>query len=131
MQPNPKRRDLIVTAAFAMAGTGAALALWPFIAALGPTADTRARRLIFNLNDLKKSTQSLWAVGNTAMLIFHRTPEDLESLHNPTLENGMRDPLSPAGTGFRDRDSEKSQQPEWAQNWHRSLKPEIMICIAR
>lgn len=129
--PHPKRRDFITTAAFAMAGAGAVLSLWPFIAALGPAADTRAQRVIFNLNEVKHAKQSLWDIGNKPMLVFLRTPSDLAGLHNSALQNGTRDINSPTGEAYRDRYSEKSVQPEWAKNWHRSLKPEIMICEGR
>lgn len=31
---------------------------------------------------------------------------------------------------LRDRESNKSDQPEAAKNWHRSLRPDIMVCDA-
>jgi ubiquinol-cytochrome c reductase iron-sulfur subunit len=127
----PERRDILATAAYAMAGIGATLSLWPLIAALAPAADSRARRATFDLKQLDNtSTRSVWAIGPAPMLIFKRTPEELRALQNPIAAAEYRDPATFSGEAYRDKDSEKSNQPEWAQNWHRSLKPELMICLA-
>lgn len=110
-----------MTAAFATAGVGGLLALWPFVAALGPTADTVARRVIFNTRDLIGSVPVTLAVENRPIAIFRRTEEELAGLHD-------MDDLS--GHAYRDRDSQEPRQPEWAKNWHRSLRAEIMVCEA-
>jgi ubiquinol-cytochrome c reductase iron-sulfur subunit len=68
------------------------------------------------------------AVENRPIAIFRRTEDQLAWLRNPPMPNRTRDPNSPMGRAFRDRDSDELQQPGLAQNWHRSLRPEIMVC---
>jgi ubiquinol-cytochrome c reductase iron-sulfur subunit len=115
----PRRRDLLTTVAFATAGVGATLALWPFVAAMNPAEDVRARRVTFDLTKLVGVAPALVDVGQTAVMIFRRTASELSALRNGLpVEGALRDPQS-AG----------SNQPAWAKNWHRSLRPEIMVCL--
>jgi ubiquinol-cytochrome c reductase iron-sulfur subunit len=116
-KPPVRRRDLLTTAAFGMTGVGAALALWPFIAALSPPADERARRIVFNLAELQANAPSLMSVGSRTVMVFRRTPEELALLRNPP------EPLS-------ERALKDSREPKSASNWHRSLRPEIAVMIA-
>jgi len=102
-----------------MGGVGAALALWPFIAALQPAEDTTARRTIFDTKNLTGIAPSLLNVNQTAVMIFRRTSRELISLNGAASTSQPRDP-----------ESKNSLQPEWARNWHRSLRPEFMICAA-
>jgi ubiquinol-cytochrome c reductase iron-sulfur subunit len=113
----PRRRDLLTTAALTALGLSAGIALWPFIAAMQPAEDVVARRVTFDTNKLIGVAPSLVNVGQTPVMIFRRTPQDLIGLRtaNPKL---------------RDPDSAQSRQPEWAKNWRRSLRADIMVCIA-
>jgi ubiquinol-cytochrome c reductase iron-sulfur subunit len=119
-----RRRDWLATAAFGVAGVGGLLAMWPFVAALGPDADTMARRVTFNVSDLGRSPSATFGVGSVPVLIFIRTVAELTPLQRPPVERETR-----TGGGYRDRDSVVPMQPAWAANWHRSLTPEIMICV--
>ncbi len=121
-EPIRPRRDFLVTAAMATTGVGTALALWPFFASMGPAADIKARRLIFDIGDLKGGNPSYVATNLAPLMVFRRTQDELASL---------REGRTPIGKKFRDRNSSESSQPEAARNWHRSLKPEIMVCNAR
>lgn len=114
----PRRRDWLLTTAYGAAGVGATLALWPFVAALLPADDVRARRVTFDLSAIPTGKRVLIAVHETPVMIYHRTTADLATLRDP----GDR--------SYRDLDSEFSSQPDWARNWHRSLRPEFMICSA-
>jgi ubiquinol-cytochrome c reductase iron-sulfur subunit len=111
-----RRRDWLLTTAYAVGGVGAALALWPFIAAMQPAEDTIARRTIFDTKNLTGIAPSLINVDQTPVMIFRRTPQELIGLR--TQDAKRRDP-----------NSTQSRQPEWAQNWHRSLRPDIMVCV--
>jgi ubiquinol-cytochrome c reductase iron-sulfur subunit len=122
-----RRRDLLTTAAFAMAGVGGLAALWPFVAAMGPAADTLARRVTFNIGDLVESAPAMIDVEHRPIAIFRRTEAELAWLRDPPMPNKTRDPSSFGGYAFRDRDSDELWQPAWAKNWHRSLRPDIMI----
>lgn len=110
---NRGRRSILVPLAFGAAAVGVGFALWPFIAALGPPADIRARRIVFNLTDLRGTAASLVNVGQRPVMIFRRTPQELALLKQPPK------PLSERAT--RDAD---------ATNWHRSRKPEIAVLNA-
>lgn len=123
-----RRRDWLVTAAFGMAGVGGAMALWPFVAALGPDQETLARRRIFELSDLQGREPTTINIDTLAITIFRRTEADLAWLKNPPF--GQRGVGQASGYAFHDADSNASPQPAWAKNWHRSLRPEIMVCAA-
>ena len=126
----PRRRDWLVTTAFTAAGVGATLALWPFVAAMLPDEEDRTRRVFFDIRTLVGTKRATIAVLDQPVMIYRRTPEQLAVLRDTKLPNKTRDPDTPMYYGFRDRDSEEPRQPEWAQNWHRSLRPELMICVA-
>jgi ubiquinol-cytochrome c reductase iron-sulfur subunit len=113
-----RRRDWLVTAAFGMAGVGGVVALWPFVAAMGPDAETMAKRVTVNVDALKAPQVVTIGVGSIPVFLIKRTEEQLAALRGP----------QPYGT-YRDRESVAPMQPAWAANWHRSLKPEIMICV--
>jgi ubiquinol-cytochrome c reductase iron-sulfur subunit len=113
----PRRRDLLTTAALTALGLSAGIALWPFIAAMQPAEDVVARRVTFDTSKLIGVAPSLVNVGQTPVMIFRRTPQELVSLRTPDAR--LRDPTSA-----------RSQQPEWAKSWSRSLRPDIMVCVA-
>lgn len=123
-----RRRDWLVTAAFGMAGAGGVMALWPFVAALGPDQETLARRQVFELSDLKGGEPATISIDSLPITIFRRTETDLRWLKKPPF--GQRDGGQATGYAFHDADSAVSRQPAWAKNWHRSLRPEIMVCVA-
>lgn len=106
----PRRRDLLTTTAYAVAGTGALVALWPFTAALAPDADDIAKRRLFHLNNLNGTTHAITSVDGTPMLVFIRTPQQVQSLQ-------QRWPENPQGS-------------DWKTSALRSLRPGIMVCSA-
>jgi ubiquinol-cytochrome c reductase iron-sulfur subunit len=59
---------------------------------------------------------TLWA--SRPVFVVRRTEESLKALQNPKLLSQLRDP-----------DSDNWQQPEYAKNWHRSIKPEILVVV--
>lgn len=123
----PRRRDWLVTTAYTAAGVGATLALWPFVAAMLPDDEDQTRRIFFDTKTLVGTRRATIDVLNWPVMIYRRTPEQLAALRDP---NKTRDPSAPTDRAFRDRDSEEPYQPDWAKNWHRSLRPEIMVCVA-
>ena len=52
------------------------------------------------------------------IFIVRRTPANLTELKNPSLLSKLRDP-----------ESENMQQPSYAKNWSRSLKPEYLVLV--
>ena len=55
---------------------------------------------------------------STPIFIVNRTPAELATLREPALVDRLRDP-----------DSRERQQPDYAANWHRSIKPEYLVLI--
>ncbi len=118
-RPPDRRRDFLFTVAMATAGLGATVALWPFIAAMGPADDTRAPRVVFDLTKLDGTTHVIVPFRNAPIFVFRRTARQLTRLQDPAS------PYTP-----RDRESAHSEQPPKARNWHRSLRPELMVMNA-
>lgn len=118
-EPKRPRRDFLVTAALTTAGAGAALALWPFFAALGPAADIKARRIVFDIANLKGGELAHVSTNLGLLAVFRRTEEELTRLRNSKIAPDRR---------FHDVEALPSSQPDEANNWHRSLRPEIMVC---
>jgi ubiquinol-cytochrome c reductase iron-sulfur subunit len=120
-EPKRPHRDFIVTAAMTTAGAGAALALWPFFAALGPPADIVAKRVTFDTARLIGGRPIILGVSESPVQIFFRTADELAALwNNPSVPDQR----------FDDGQPHPSSQPRDADNWHRSLRPEIMVCAA-
>jgi len=52
------------------------------------------------------------------IFVFHRTPDQIKTLEDPKLVSLLSDP-----------NSQQMQQPPYAANWHRSIKPEYGILV--
>ena len=115
---NPGRRRFLTAATTVVGGVGVAFALVPFISSMQPSAKARAagapvRSDISKLEDgqmirVKWRGKPVWVVK--------RTPDMLDTL--PGLDDKLRDP-----------ESLESEQPKYAQNEVRSIKPEILVAI--
>ena len=90
--PPPRRRDLLTTSALTLTATGLLAALWPVISAMQPDQETRARRQIFNTAGLSETGQALINLDGTPVLIFHRTPKELEALAKATAPGTSEPP---------------------------------------
>jgi ubiquinol-cytochrome c reductase iron-sulfur subunit len=99
---------------------GAALAAWPFIDSMEPAADTRAAGapVDVDLSSLQPGQQIMLKWRGRPIFVVRRTPEALRSLKDPELISQLRDPRS-----------QENQQPEYAANWHRSIKPEYLVLV--
>lgn len=107
----PRRRDLLTTTALGFAAGGVALALWPLVMAAGPDAETQARRRLFNISALPADTPMILDVDGKPVMIFRRSPEQVETLK-----------ARHAGDGSSD---------DWRSAPERSRRPDIMACIAK
>lgn len=104
----------------AMAGVAVAGVAWSFIDSMNPDASTLAAGAPIDI-DLKPVAEGqqlvvLWR--GKPMLIVKRTPEAVKSLQEPSMLSRLSDP-----------NSEVDQQPAYAKNWHRSIKPELLVMI--
>jgi len=114
-----RRRRFLTAAATVVGGVGAAYVAAPFLISWAPSERAQAAGApaevdISKLEEGQRVTvewrgQPVWAV--------HRSERMLEDLS--TLEDELRDPSSEVDT----------QQPPYAQNEHRSIKPQYLVLI--
>jgi ubiquinol-cytochrome c reductase iron-sulfur subunit len=114
------RRDFLLLVSGALAAIGAASAIWPFIASMNPSADVIAAGapVDIDLSPVKPGQQLLVTWRSRPIFIVNRTPAQLKMLEAPQDTGLLRDP-----------DSAVEQQPPYAKNWHRSIKPEYLVLV--
>jgi len=119
-QPGVKRRDFLYIATAAVAATGGLLATWPFIDQMEPTPQALAlgAPVSVDLASVAPGQQILVQWQTRPIFIVHRTPAILEELKSRSLLAMLRDPHS-----------EQLQQPPYAANWCRSIKPEYLVLV--
>ena len=112
------RRRFLTTTAGVVGGAGAVATTIPFISTLSPSAKTRAigAPVEVEIGDLEPGELRIVQWQGKPVWILRRTPAELDSLDDLTPE-------------VRDPDSEREQQPEYAENTYRSIKPEYLIVI--
>lgn len=117
--PNdPERRQmLIASAAVGCAGTLAAA--WPFVNSLAPSERARAlgANVEVDVSDIPPGAIKTVEWRGKPVWVMRRTPEMLSGL--AALNDQMADPQS-----------QRPQQPAYAQNLHRSIQPEILVVTA-
>ncbi len=114
------RRDFLLLAAGALGAVGVVSTIWPFIDSLEPAADTIAAGapIDVDLAPVKPGQQITVVWRGRPIFILRRTPDELKELQSPSDTTLLRDP-----------NSEVDQQPEYAQNWHRSINPEFLVVV--
>jgi ubiquinol-cytochrome c reductase iron-sulfur subunit len=114
---DPKRRQLLVATGAVGAAAGAGIAI-PLLSSMMPSERARAAGAPVEVDISKLAPGAMMTVEwrGKPVWIIHRTPEMLASLER--IEPNLVDPYS-----------EKPQQPEYATNEHRSIKPEIMVAV--
>jgi ubiquinol-cytochrome c reductase iron-sulfur subunit len=115
---NPSKRRFLVAATTVIGGVGTAFALVPFISSMQPSAKARAAGAPVRADISKLEPGQMIRVKwrGLPVWIVNRTTEMLDSL--PELDSQVSDP-----------DSERSEQPKYAQNEYRSIKPEFAVLI--
>lgn len=111
------RRTLLV-ATSALGGAGVVATAVPFVASLTPSDRARAAGAPVEADISKLSPGEMMTVEwrGRPVWILRRTEEMLASLDH--TESRVSDPSS-----------ERNQQPEYARNRHRSIKPEYLVTI--
>jgi len=119
-QIDNNRRHFLLVATTVVGVTGAALTAVPFLASWKPSARARALGAPVEQDISKLEPGAMIKVNwrGQAIFIVHRTKEMLAELQDPTLVSHLRDP-----------GSEQSEQPEYAKNVDRALKPEYLVLI--
>lgn len=116
---NRGRRRFLVAATTVVGGAGVAAVATPFLASLQPSARAQAAGapVEFDASEVEPGQRVSIEWRGQPIWIVRRTEEMLEGLTKVT--DRLRDP-----------DSEnEDQQPEYAQNEHRSIKPELLVVI--
>jgi ubiquinol-cytochrome c reductase iron-sulfur subunit len=103
-----------------MGAVGAAMTVWPFIDQMNPAADTIAAGapLDVDLSKVELGQQIVVLWRSTPIFIVHRTPDAVKTLQAPTMVDRLSDP-----------NSSVNQQPAYADNFHRSIKPEFAVLV--
>ena len=111
------RRRLVVATA-AVGGAGAVAALVPFVSSLLPSERAKAAGAPVEVDISKLESGQMMTVEwrGKPVWIINRNKDMLDTL--PKLADAVADPKS-----------DKNQQPEYAKNDTRSIKPEILVVV--
>ncbi|HPG01978.1 MAG: ubiquinol-cytochrome c reductase iron-sulfur subunit [Rhodoblastus sp.] len=118
-QPQTRRDFLyLVTGATAAIGVGATA--WPFIDQMEPSADTLAAGAPIDVDLTPIAPGQMIRVRwrGAPIFIVNRPPKELDTLKDKKLAAELRDP-----------ESQVRQQPTYAENWSRSVKPEYGVYV--
>ena len=114
------KRDFLFLMTGSLAAVGAAATVWPFIDQMNPDAATIAAAgpVDIDIQQLQPGQRivALWAAR--PVFVVKRDQSALDELKNQKLLDGLRDP-----------GSQEPQQPAYAANWSRSIKPEILVIV--
>ena len=114
------RLDFLMLVTGATAAIGAVAVGWALVDSMNPAADVIAAGapMDVDISKLEPGQQIVILWRGAPMLIVNRPPEALKTLQEPSLVGLLSDP-----------NSHVAQQPAYAQNWHRSVKPEIAVLV--
>ena len=117
-QVDTGRRQFLTVATVATGVVGAAFAAVPFLASWKPSARAKALGAPVEVDISKVEPGAMIKVEwrGKAVFVVHRTPQMLTQLE------GMAPQL-------RDPDSKQSEQPDFARNPARALKPEYLVLV--
>lgn len=112
-----RRRRILTGAATAVGGVGVAYVATPFILSMDPSLKAQAAGAPVDVDVSKLQVGQLLTVEwrGKPIWILRRNQETLDRMK--LVDGLLRDPKS----------EELSQQPHYAKNDHRSIKPEIMV----
>lgn len=113
-----ERRKFLIKTVSTLGAVGVVATAVPFVASMLPSRDVEkaAAPMIVNIGEMKPGDQLTVSWRGKPIWIVRRTEEALKSL--AADESLLRDP-----------DSEVDQQPEYARNRYRSLKPEFLVVV--
>ena len=114
------RRHFLLVATTVTGIAGAAMTAVPFLASWKPSARAQALGAPVEQDISKLEPGAVVKVNwrGQAIFIVRRSPEMMKQLEDPALADKLRDPKS-----------EQSEQPTYAKNDARSLKPEYLVLV--
>lgn len=112
------RRRFLTLTTTVVGGAGAVAAAWPFLASLKPSERAKAlgAPITVDISKVEAGQKLTVAWRGKPVWIIKRTPEMLASL--PKVDGELRDP-----------NSDEAQQPPYAKNESRAIKPEILVMV--
>ncbi|MGO9004858.1 MAG: ubiquinol-cytochrome c reductase iron-sulfur subunit [Beijerinckiaceae bacterium] len=114
------RRDFLflATGAFGVVATGAAIV--PLVDQMSPDASTIAAggRIDIDISKLQAGQNIIVRWRSRPVFILNRPQNLLATLQSPQLLQRLAD-----------AESHVVQQPDYARNWHRSIKPEFLVLV--
>ena len=119
-KPDSKsRRTLLTRTASLIGGLGIASTAYPLVHSMSPSAKALAEgvNVTVDISKLQPGQMIITEWRKLPVWILHRTPEMIADL--PSFNSKLKDPDSKRTT----------QQPQYAQNIHRSIKPEYLVVI--
>jgi len=116
---NPGRRRFLTATTAVVGGAGALAAAVPFIASWQPSARAQVAGapVTEDISKLEPGQRVIVQWRGQPVWVIRRTPEQLAALAGN--DDQLRDPAS----------ENPEQQPEYAKNPHRSIKPEIAVLV--
>ena len=112
------RRRFLTLTTVAVGGVGVGAAAWPFLASLRPSERAKAlgAPITVDISKVEAGQKLTVPWRGKPVWIIRRTPDMLASL--PKVDGFLRDPKS-----------DEPQQPEYAKNENRSIKPEWLVMV--
>jgi len=103
-----------------MGTVGVAATLVPLIDQMNPDASILAASgpIDLDLSKIQPGQQVVVRWRDRPIFVVNRTPQILQILQDPALLDQLSDPQS-----------QQRQQPPYAANWHRSVKPEVGVLV--
>ena len=116
---DPARRRLLVRTAGALGGVGLAATAVPFVSSMQPSAKTQAAGAPVEVDIGRLAPGEMMVVEwrRRPVFLLRRTQEELDNLATVPVDE-LRDPESAA-----------SEQPAYAANAQRSIKPEFLVLL--
>jgi ubiquinol-cytochrome c reductase iron-sulfur subunit len=117
---DPSRRDFLLVATATIGAVGAAATLVPLVDQMNPDASTLAAGgpVDLDVSKIAEDSQVVIYWRQRPIFVFHRSQKTLTDLQSAQMTSLLADP-----------DSKQVQQPPYAANWHRSVKPEYGVLV--
>jgi ubiquinol-cytochrome c reductase iron-sulfur subunit len=114
------RRDFLQLVAGALGAVAVVATGYVLVDMLNPAADVLAAGgpVDIDLTKVAPGQQVIVQWRGKPIFIINRTPPLLKELQDASLVNRLADPSS-----------DTNQQPPYARNWHRSIKPEYAVLV--
>ncbi len=115
------RRRFLTVATSVVGGAGVIAAAVPFIESWAPSARAKAAGapVVADISKIESGQMVKYGWRGVPVFVVNRTKAQVATLSTPDVENRLKDPKC----------QQTSQQPAYAKNVHRSIKPEWLVMI--